>query len=171
VWRVRRDAGRWGTPEHLGPEVNTRAQELGPSWHDGWLYFSSSRGGRARMLDLFRARATGGGFGAAEALSHWNTTASESDAEFSPDGALFIFWSDRPGGAGTGDLYLSRRTADGWSAPVALARANSAGFEFTPEISPDGRWLYFASTRAADGSAAPDQQASLYRVPLRSVLP
>jgi dipeptidyl aminopeptidase/acylaminoacyl peptidase len=172
VWRVRREGDRWGAPEHLGPEVNTRAQELGPAWHDGWLYFSSSRGGRARMLDLFRARATGDGFGAAEALAPLNTAASESDAELSPDGTLLTFWSDRQGGEG-GDLYLSRRTGDGWSAPVALARANSAGFDFTPEISPDGRWLYFASTRAgaADRGAVEGQQASIYRVPLRSVLP
>jgi hypothetical protein len=63
LWRVRFDAGRWGTPEHLGNEVNGPGQELGPAWHDGWLYFGSTRGGQARMLDLFRARDTGEGFG------------------------------------------------------------------------------------------------------------
>jgi hypothetical protein len=47
VWRVRREATpdgeRWGTPERLGPEVNTRNQELGPTWRDGVLYFASAR--------------------------------------------------------------------------------------------------------------------------------
>lgn len=167
VWRVRRAGEGWGAPEHLGATVNTRAQELGPTWHDGSLYFASTRGGRERMLDLFRARAEGDGFGAAEALDHWNTAASESDAEFSPDGSTFVFWSDRPGSR-QGDLYLSRRTATGWSAPAPVERANSAGFDFTPEISPDGRWLYFASMRVDSAHAvARNGQANLFRVALR----
>ena len=49
--------------------------------------------------------------------------------------------------------------------PVPVTRANSAGFDFTPEVSPDGRWLYLSSTRAVG------TQSDLYRVPLRSVLP
>jgi Tol biopolymer transport system component len=164
VWRVRREGVGWGVPEHLAA-VNTRAQELGPSWHDGWVYFASTRGGRARMLDLFRARETADGFGPAEALDRWNTGASESDPELSPDGTLFLFWSDRPGSR-TADLYVSRRTGDAWSDPVPLERASSAGFDFTPEVSPDGRWLYFSSDRPAAAG-----QSNLYRVPLHGVLP
>jgi Tol biopolymer transport system component len=124
------------------------------------------------MLDLFRAREDGAGWGAVEAFDAWNTAASESDVEFAPDGRTALFWSDRPGSR-EGDLYLSRRTVDGWSAPVAVERANSAGFDFTPDISPDARWLYFASMRvdSARLTAAQNGQSNLYRAPLRSVLP
>ena len=174
LWRARRAGDGWGDPEHLGDAVNSRAQELGPSWHDGWLYFSSSRGGRARMLDLFRAPEGAAGFGAAEALAQWNTEASESDPELSADGRTLIFWSDRSGARGGGDVYVSRRTGDGWSDPRPMAGSiNSAGFDFTPTFSPDGRWIYFASTRGpvAGARAVPDGQADLYRIPRRAVLP
>lgn len=155
LWRVRRQGDGWGEPEHLGSEVNSRGQELGPTWHDGWLYFGSTRGGRARMLDVYRARDEGGRFGAAEEVPQWNTGASESDPEFSRDGRLFPFWSNRAGSR-AGDLYASRRTATGWTEPARVDAANSAGFDFTPSFSHDGRWLLFASTRAgvADSAAA-----------------
>jgi dipeptidyl aminopeptidase/acylaminoacyl peptidase len=172
LWRVRFDAGRWGTPEHLGNEVNGPGQELGPAWHDGWLYFGSTRGGQARMLDLFRARDTGEGFGPAEPLPGVNTEASEGDPELSADGSLLLFWSNRPGGTGSGDVYASRRQPEGWSTPFAL-RMNSAGFDFTPSFSRDGRWLYFGSDRtepAAGGVSLP-AQSNLFRVPAASVLP
>lgn len=172
LWRVRRQGDGWGAPEHLGAAVNSPAQELGPEWRDGWLYFGSSRGGRARMLDLFRARETGGGFGAAEAMEAWSSPASEGDPEFSPDGATVLFWSDRPGGRGGGDLYVSRRAGEAWSAPEPAAGLNSPAFDFTPDFSRNGRWLYFASTRndAAAPSAVGNGQSNLYRVPASSVL-
>jgi hypothetical protein len=171
LWRVRRQGDGWGAPEHLGAGVNSPAQELGPAWHGGWLYFGSSRGGRARMLDVFRARETGTGFGPVEPMEEWNTAASEGDPEISPDGATALFWSDRPGGQGGGDLYVSRRTGEGWSAAEAVSALNSAGFDFTPSFSPDRRWLYFASTRAdpAGSSAVRNGQSNLYRVPASAV--
>ena len=175
VWRARRVRGGWGAPEHLGGAVNSRAQELGPAWHDGWLYFASSRGGRERMLDLFRARETATGFAAAEPLERWNTPASESDPEFSRDGKLFLFWSDRSSSAedGDADIFASRRTASGWSAPAVVRAMSSPGFDFTPSFSPDGRWIYFASTRAdaATPQPAPNGEADLFRVPRSAVLP
>jgi WD40-like Beta Propeller Repeat len=171
LWRVaRREGGGWGAPEHLGGAVNTPAQELGPAWHDGWLYFASSRGGRARMLDIYRARDTGTGFGAAEAVDQWNTAASESDPEFSRDGSVFLFWSDRPGSTGSADVFASRRMPSGWSAPAAVGGISSAAFDFTPSFSPDGRWIYFASTRADPAQAALGQ-SDLYRVRTPAVLP
>lgn len=171
LWRVSYRDGRWGTPEHLGPEVNSPAQELGPAWHGGWLYFGSSRGGAARMLDLYRAPERGGRFGAPEALPDVNTAASEGDPELSADGNLLLFWSDRPGGAGAGDLYASRRTASGWSAPAPL-RVNSPAFDFTPSFTRDGRWLYFASDRTGTGGADRlPAQSNLFRVRTLDALP
>lgn len=170
LWRVSYRGGRWGTPEHLGAEVNSPAQELGPTWHDGWLYFGSSRGGAARMLDLYRAPERGGRFGAAEALPDVNTGASEGDPELSADGSLLLFWSDRPGGAGAGDLYASRRTPTGWSAPAPL-RVNTTGFDFTPSFTRDGRWLYFASDRTGIPGAALPGHGNLYRARTADALP
>lgn len=70
---------------------------------------------------------------------------------------------DPPGGMGGADLFVSRRGADGWGARRALkAPINSKSWDFCPWVSPDGRWLYFTSSRRGDGD--------LYRVPLTGAL-
>jgi Tol biopolymer transport system component len=175
VWRAARTPTGWSAPERLVAEVNSPGPELGPALHDGWLYFGSARRGGAGGLDLYRARVSGAGFQAAETLgAAVNGAGSEGDPEISRDGRTLLFWSDRPGGAGEGDLHLARRTADGWSAPQPVAAANSPRFDFTPSISPDGRWLYFASTRTEAPGAPADVlggESNIYRIPLPRACP
>ena len=63
---------------------------------------------------------------------------------FSPDGKALFFASDRPGGYGGFDLYVSYRVGNSWSAPENLGiTVNSLGNEITPFY--DGASLYFAS--------------------------
>src|SRR6185295_17367335 len=65
----------------------------------------------------------------------------------SPDGKALLWGStDRPGGPGGWNIWVSRRGAGGWSAPVA-APFNSDANDFDPAFSADGRWVYFFSNR------------------------
>src|SRR6185436_477007 len=65
----------------------------------------------------------------------------------SPDGTLLLWGStDRPGGPGGWNIWVSRRTGTTWSAPVA-APFNSDANDFDPAFSADGRWVYFFSNR------------------------
>ena len=75
-----------------------------------------------------------------------NTPHYEGDPFVSADGRTLVFVSNRPGGAGRGDLYISHRSDDGaWQQAMPLgAGINTAGHEITPYITPDGRWLLFA---------------------------
>ncbi len=77
-----------------------------------------------------------------------NSSDSEGDTFVSPDERYLILTSNRPGGAGNGDLYASFRTADGrWGSPVSLGPAiNTADQEFCPMVTPDGRYLFFSRT-------------------------
>lgn len=166
LWRSVRGAdGRWGEPSHLGA-VNSAAPEFGPELHGGWLLFNSYRAGRDGLSDLYRVRWEGGApAGAPETLGAvLNSPSHDADPVLSPDGRVLVFVSwDRPGGLGKGDLYVSVRQGEGWSAPESLgAGVNSAGFDFTPFFSPDGEWLYFASDRGGEA-------ADLYRVRVRDV--
>lgn len=78
-----------------------------------------------------------------------NSAASDSDYSEHPSGRAAVFWSDRPGGLGGGDLYVVPIRADGYGTAVNLgATVNSAGFEITPQFSPDGSTLFFASDRS-----------------------
>jgi hypothetical protein len=169
LWRARREGSGWSTPESL-TALNSPGQELGPEIHGGAVYFNSTRRGGPGALDVWTARIDGEGFAAPTPLpAPLNSPASEGDFTLSPDGRVALFWSDRPGGLGEGDIYLSRRDGAGWSAPVNLgAPVNSAGFDFTPSFSRDGRWLYFASMRPRDGG---DFRSDVYRIRIDAVGP
>lgn len=76
-----------------------------------------------------------------------NTEAWESSPSLSPDRRALFFSSNRPGGYGGKDLYVSYRQPDGrWSAAVNMgATINTAGDELAPFIHADNATLYFTS--------------------------
>ena len=62
------------------------------------------------------------------------------------DGSFMIFVSDRPGGYGSSDLYISRRVEGVWQEPVNLGpNVNTSGMESAPYLSADDGVLFFAS--------------------------
>ena len=84
-------------------------------------------------------------------------TAAERNAALSRDGLLLFFSSNRPGGVGGLDLYLSRRSDrhddQGWSTPVNLGpTVNSSVADVGPAYVEDeagSTVLYFTSQRLA----------------------
>lgn len=71
----------------------------------------------------------------------------EIAAAISADGNTLYFASDRAGGQGGIDLFLSKRLPTGkWSMPVNLGpEINTSYDEDFPSLSPDGKTLYFSS--------------------------
>jgi hypothetical protein len=67
-----------------------------------------------------------------------NTGFNERGAFESADGHSLYFASDRPGGAGSLDLYVSWRShthdGGGWQAPTALTALNTSGFDSGPAL-------------------------------------
>ncbi len=79
-----------------------------------------------------------------------NTPQNEAYPSISADGLFLYFSSDRPGGSGGCDLWVTTRTTtnDDWSTPVNLGlTVNSPSFEARPSISRDNRILFFQSNR------------------------
>ncbi len=72
----------------------------------------------------------------------------DSQPYISPDGEQLFFASDRPGGFGGTDIWMSRRMRNGkWGKPVNLGpNVNTAGDEKSPMMAPNGVDLYFSST-------------------------
>lgn len=76
-----------------------------------------------------------------------NSEKWESQAAISCDGSTLFFASDREGGFGGTDIWMSTRLLDGsWSEPVNLGpNINTPSFEESPFITNDGQTLYFSS--------------------------
>jgi hypothetical protein len=145
----------WRPPENLGPIVNTASNDLGAFvTGDGLeLYFFSNRPGGYGNADLYVTRA-------ATRTSPWgpatnlgpkvNGSFSDNWPMVSPDGLELYLSSERPGGYGGPDLYVSTRATpdDPWGDPVNLGPAvNSPGGELISRLSPDGLLLFFSSDR------------------------
>jgi len=83
-----------------------------------------------------------------------NTTANENNPTLSPDGLSLYFTSDRAGGLGLTDIWVSHRACGDcpWEAPANLGSpVNTASTDIAPTISIDGHLLFFASGRVPEG--------------------
>ncbi len=152
IWVMERENGGWGQPVHLSRTINMGTRQLFPTAAAGGnLYFNSTVGGSGRG-DFFRSVYRNGEYGPPESLGDSiNTLYDETDILVAPDESFLIFTSvERPGGFGNGDLYVSFRDGDGcWTAAQNMGDdINTASSEFSPALSPDGRYLFFTSRRS-----------------------
>ncbi|HTS43138.1 MAG TPA: OmpA family protein [Puia sp.] len=144
--------GKWSMARSLDGNINTNMNEAAQNVsQDGqWLVFvgcnfPDSYG----SCDLYISYLTPQGWSAAENLgSNINTEFWESGPSLSPDKRDLYFASNRPGGYGGSDLYVSHRMTNGsWSLPENLGPVvNTIGDEGTPFIHADNQTLYFSSS-------------------------
>jgi len=152
MWKVERTSGGWSDPIHLGPTVNTDGNEYFPTVDaEGALYFAAEREGGEGYGDIYRAEPDGnGGYRVPENLgSAVNSKFHDTTPYISPDGQMLIFAVfGNPEGEGSAELYVSRRENGNWTTAKNLGPViNSSGRDYCPIVGPDGKWLYFTSTR------------------------
>jgi Tol biopolymer transport system component len=157
IWVARRATLRdpFGPPENLGPQINTTESEGHPSISaDGLeLFFMSSRQGGFGDADLWVAKRSTphGPFGPAENLGPGlNGPGYDSEPSIANNGLTLFFASDRAGGFGLRDLWVTKRNGPHgtFGPPQNLGPVvNTQLFDVTPEISTNGSTLYFMSNR------------------------
>ena len=79
-----------------------------------------------------------------------NSATRDALPAISPNGLSLYFSSNRPGGLGNQDIYVTRRASldSPWGTPQSLGPAiNSPVRENNPTVSGDGHWLIFGSDR------------------------
>ncbi|MFC2090103.1 OmpA family protein [Bacteroidota bacterium] len=145
--------GTWVNRTPLGPPVNTNANEGAQSiTADGrFIFFTACNrsDGISRLCDVYYAYIQDdGSWSKPINLGRTiNTGASEKHPSISPDGRTLYFSSNRGGGNGNYDIWMSEFKNGSWSSPVNLGDSiNTPGIEQSPFIHPDQQSLYFSST-------------------------
>ena len=154
IWMVKKTETGWTKPKNFGMEINTMHHESYPCLAaNGNLYFFSRRPGGYDDSDLYRSKFIAGkyqdpiNFG-----SKLNTEYHEWDTYIAPDERYMIYCSTKPGGMGSDDLYVTFKKKDGsWCKPVHMGtKINSHKSENRPYVSPDGKCLFYASTKSGN---------------------
>jgi len=144
----RDDSGHWTQARNLGAPVNTPNNEGAQCIsHDGRHLFFAACGGR-EGCDIFHCQLENGRWSVPKAIgAPVNTPAWETQPSFASDGRTLYFSSNRPGGKGKADLWMTElKPNNRWTVPVNLGdQINTPGMEHFPFIHPDNQTLYFAS--------------------------
>ncbi len=143
----------WGEPVSLGSPVNTEGNELANNISpDGLsLYFNSIRPGGYGGLDILVSTrsTTNDPWGEPVNLGpNINSSGWEDGNRISADGLTLYFTSDRPGGYGQIDIWVTTRptVSDPWTEPVNLGpNINTDKWDLGAHVLTDGRVLLFTS--------------------------
>jgi Tol biopolymer transport system component len=133
----------WGPPVNLGPIINTSLNEMVPAFsRDGHLlFFSSNRLGGFGGLDIWVSRRE-------DTHDDFAWQPAENLGADEVGVPQLYFNSNRPGGPGISNLYVSEQTADGsFGAAVLVLELSSLGETSRPSIRHDGREIFFNSNR------------------------
>ncbi len=147
IYITRKAGNTWEPAKKISPNLNQKyndaAASLSPDGKTLFLYYEEGAG------DIYISRFEGGDWTKPTPLNKNINTSMywETSASVSADGAKLYFASNRPGGLGELDLYVSELDAKGdWGKAVNLGPLiNTPENEDAPFIHPDGVTLYFSS--------------------------
>lgn len=149
---VKNENGSWGTAQGLTGNINTQSNEGAQNIsQDGqWLIFTACNLPEgAGSCDLYISYLGTDGWSTPENLGYTiNTEFWESAPSLSPDKRDLYFASNRPGGYGGSDIYVSHKMPNGkFSEPENMGPSvNTNGDESCPFIHADNQTLYFTSS-------------------------
>jgi outer membrane protein OmpA-like peptidoglycan-associated protein len=153
IFMAKRITGvKYANPVRLSAPVNTNGYDiplcLMPDGKTLYLFNSLKNDGDIYVTTLDPAT---GKCTQPEPLASTINTADnyEGDATLSPDGKMIIFTSDREGGIGGKDLYISFKDEKGEWKPAQLMgfNINTDGNEFAPFYHAETKTLYFSSDK------------------------
>lgn len=133
----------WSSLLSIGSSINTGGYEFHPCVvNDSSLYFDSGNNG-----EIYRSQYQNGVYTKPVRLpAIINTGVSFADAYAAPNESYLIFHSNRSGGFGDNDLYISYRKEDGsWTNPKNLGnKINTPNADWDGDITLDGKYMTFS---------------------------
>ncbi len=151
IYVSRLQDGQWSEPSSISPNINSALNEgtCSISADGRTLVFTNCDQGKGYgRCDLYISRRTGNEWSKPQNLGAGvNSRAWESQPALSADGRTLYFVSDRPGGYGGHDIWISTMDETGqWQKAVNLGPTiNTPDNEQAPFLHANGQTLYFAS--------------------------
>jgi len=145
MWMVKRVGKKWSKPIHLGNTVNNPDDD---DWfptisNKGTLFYST---GPNRSGNIVYTELKNGSYQKPMDLGNMvNSQYKDYDPIVSPDESFVLFSSNRSGGFGSVDLYVSFKDKNGlWTKAKNMGKnINTKDIEFAPRLSHDGKYLFF----------------------------
>ncbi len=151
IWYAERSSlnDDWSQPINMGSPINTEHGEFYPSIaNNGNFYFTRDNPNLKRKDDIYKSTFTNGIYSEPEMLPDTiNSAGYEYNAFIAPDESYLIYGCyNKQEGYGSGDLYISYRTDDGWLEARNLGEViNTKKMDYCPFVDSKTDTLYFTS--------------------------
>lgn len=131
VWYSELANGEWSLPKNMGKPINTGGHEGNPSISpDGQrIYFmrcDAMTNNDVGGCKLYYSDKGLRGWEEPVAMPDHINSGNTTSPRILPDNRTLVFASDRPGGKGGIDLWMSRRSGGHWSEPVNIDPVNTS---------------------------------------------
>ena len=143
--------GNWQEPHSISDNINSEYNEgtCSISADGRMLVFTSCMGRQGYgSCDLYVSYKTGNEWSVPENMGEViNSPSWDSQPSLSADGRTLYFVSNRRGGFGSRDIYVSQQNEAGeWQSPQNVGSSINTSFDdISPFIHPNGQRLYFAT--------------------------
>jgi Tol biopolymer transport system component len=157
IWKMERTETGWSEPVPLPTPIN-EVQEEGEEWpssnnnffftndNETFYYTTMVRG--TKSIKLYETKLEGGNFSAPKVIDGLfdDENYVVYSAVISPDGNFLVFNSyGVPSGSGGEDIFVSKKTQNGWSRAKPIGPlVNTKGEESSPRFSRDGKYFFFS---------------------------
>jgi hypothetical protein len=147
LWMSERSGSSWSAPQNLGAPLNTRAHEACATFtpDQKTVYFmrceKMSQREASGCVIMMAQKQANGRWGEPVALPPSINTGNAQAPRILADGETLIFSSDRPGGKGGMDLYMTRFRNGKWTDPVPMTFANTPENDQFVSVNATGRYL------------------------------
>lgn len=144
---TRNEDNTWTEPRNMGAPINTEGNDatIGISVDGQKLFIYKDDKGDG---NIYFSNLVGDRWAEPQKLNDFvNSKSWEGNASIAADGNILYFSSEREGGLGGKDIYMSRKLPNGdWGKPVNLGpNINTPYDDDAPYMHPDGVTLYFSS--------------------------
>lgn len=151
IYTVERNTGGWNPAQLVEMPYNDALGDISnfSISNDSTIYFTLHT---ALGAYIYKSQRVNGQYAQFEKLPNQINSYNSSSPFIAPDASYVIFESDRPGGFGMSDLYISfKDNNNNWTEALNMGEnVNSSSYEYGASVSFDGKYLFFCSKRNDD---------------------